>query len=263
MPFHVGHEWNSFWMEYITRFKWILRKPQSWPFLTLSYGRITDASKHGPRRRAALRRLHLAGNYKGRPKGKKKKTCNSRALRLWKRHWQAQAVNVDHSQQETPLTDGNVTGSGRSGSWLQGATAGLTVLSDAHSQKALWFLDPLKYLISEVYEALQENEEDVRTNALLRRRAECAVLLRELCLSGYTPCRMKGPFSPPAAPGPELKTAAREAVRPPLVQGSLGVLPSSNIPRGQLRLPVRCGGHCPPHSSCPCPALHLGPKSNF
>lgn len=204
------------------------------------------------------------GTTRATPKvNKKKKTCNSRALRLWKRHWQAQAVNVDHSQQETSLTDGNVTSLECSGSWLQSGAVGLTVLSDAHLQKALWFLNPLKYLISEVYEALQENEEDVRTNALLRGRAECAVLLRELCLSGYTPCRMKGPFSPPAAPGPELKTAAQEAVRPPLVQGSLGVLPSSNIPRGRLRLPVRCSSHCPLHSSCPRPALHLGPKSNF
>ena len=138
---------------------------------------------------------------------------------------------------------------------------GLTVLSDAHLQKALRFLNPLKYLISEVYEALQENEENVRTNALLRGRAECAVFLREPCRSGYTPCRMKGPFSPPAAPGPELKTAAQEAVRRPLVQGRLGVLPSPNNPRGRLRLPVRCSGHCPPHSSCPCPALHLGPRA--
>jgi hypothetical protein len=34
---------------------------------------------------------------------------------------------------------------------------GLTVLSDAHLQKVLLFLNPLKCLISEVYEALQKN----------------------------------------------------------------------------------------------------------
>lgn len=57
---------------------------------------------------------------------------------------------------------------------------GLTVLSDAHLQKALLCLHPLAYLISAVYEALQKNEENVRTNALLRSWAQHAVLLRRL-----------------------------------------------------------------------------------
>lgn len=55
-------------------------------------------------------------------------------------------------------------GCGAQGAWLQ-VVLGLTVISGAHLQKACLSLGPLKYLISEAYEALQENEKMVRNDA--------------------------------------------------------------------------------------------------
>ena len=59
---------------------------------------------------------------------------------------------MDHGQQDG-LAGGNVTSVGfllSTAEWR----SGLTVLSDAHLQKALLCLNPLAYLISAVYEAL-------------------------------------------------------------------------------------------------------------
>ena len=170
-----------------------------------------------PRRRAAWRSLRLAGNYKVHPKANKEETtCDSQALKLLRRgHGQAQARHMDRGQRDG-LAGGNVTSVGCSLSTAEWRW-GLTVLSDARLQKALLCLNPLAYLISAVYEALQKNEENVRTNALLRGWAEHEVLLRRLPC-GTLPAARKGSVPHRQRPGPPLKTGAWREAKPPLVQ---------------------------------------------
>lgn len=126
---------------------------------------------------------------------------------------------------------------------------GLTVLSDVHLQKALLCLNPSAYLISAVYEALQKNEENVRTNTLLRGWAEHEVLLRRLP-RGLLPAARKGSVPHWQRPGPPLKTAARGEAKPPLMQEP-SPHPASHRPSSassaEGRAPALHTAPAPPH----------------
>lgn len=157
MPFSMP---SPFWIKYIMGLNWILRKPPSSPFLIFPYGwlyRLMQANV-STEECAALRSrvwLETVGSFTQ----LKEKACGSQVLRRLrkKRCCQAPALNVKPSQCVSFRTGGDVGSVGLPGPWSQRAAACLTVLCDARLQTALMFLNPLKYLISGAYEALQKN----------------------------------------------------------------------------------------------------------
>ena len=152
---------STLWMDSILRFKWILRSPKVAFSHILTAAQLMQPSM-APKRGTAQRGLHLAGNDKVHTKANKKETtCDSQALKLWRRGHTGPGRT--HGSQSA----GRPQPAGMSRVWAARLLTaewcwGLTVLSDAHLQKALLCLNPLAYLISAVYEALQKDEENVK-----------------------------------------------------------------------------------------------------
>lgn len=244
---------STLWMDYIMRFKWILRKPKVAFSHILTAAQLKQASM-SPRKRAAR---SLRNNDKIPPKGKQwGDDLRLYALKLWRR---------GHRTGPGPATWTTASGTAR----LAGMSRGVECLLPA----AEWRCDPHSafwcpfaegfavsessaYLISAVYEALQKNERkrlERRTAERLGRtwgapEGDCRVALLLHQEKGSVPHWQR--------PGPPLKTAAqREAKLTPHAGAALTSAshrPSSASSRwGQ--------SPCPPQ---PRPAHpHLGPRS--